>query len=192
MAPRNAEQNAQLREEARERLLHSALALFAEKGYANTSISQIARHSGMAKGSVYHYFSGKEDLLLQIFDMLDEMAHHFVPEPDPETDPKEALRHIVDEGIRALEEQSAFFRMIAQLSLQTEVIQGLRPRIEKMRRQKMTAFLPLFEKLGYADPETEMYFLGALLDGMLLGLHSLEENYPTQALHQRIYALYDL
>lgn len=192
MAPRNAEKNAKLREEARQRLLHSAMLLFAENGYANTSISQIAQHSGMAKGSVYHYFSGKEALLLEIFDMLEEMAHQFAPEPEATGDPKDSLRLIVDESMRALKEQSGFFRMIAQLALQSDVIEGLAGRIEKMRKQKLNAFLPIFQKLGYTDPEVEMYFLGALLDGMLLGLHSLGEQYPAERIRERIYSMYQL
>lgn len=48
-------------------VIHVAIRLFSEKGYNSTSVEEIAKESGMAKGSFYKYFSSKEDLLLQIF-----------------------------------------------------------------------------------------------------------------------------
>lgn len=192
MSPRNPELNARLREESKERLLQAGLKLFAENGYSSTSIAQIAKEAKMAKGSVYHYFDSKESLLLSIFDMLEQMAHHFSPTDQIEIDPKEQLRNIIDDSIRTLSEQQALFRMIAQLSLQMDVIKGLEERLEKMRLEKLAVFRPVFEKLGYEDPETEVLFLGAILDGMLLGIHALTDHYPTEKLKKKLFKLYQL
>lgn len=192
MSPRNAQQNAQLREEAQSRILHAALNLFAERSYAQTSMAQIAQAAGMAKGSVYHYFNSKEELLLQLFDQINEQAHHMVPEPNQEVDPRTALKEIIDMAFQSLQTQLPFFRLIAMLSLQAEVIQGLQPRIHQMRQQKLAMYKPLFEKLPVADPEAEMFFLGALMDGMILGLHTLGEEYPLASIQQKLYAHYQL
>lgn len=43
-----------------------AIRLFSEKGYHATSVEEIAKESGMAKGSFYKLFNSKEDLLLEI------------------------------------------------------------------------------------------------------------------------------
>lgn len=43
-------------------ILQAALELFAEKGYHNTSMSAIADHAGVGKGTLYWYFSSKEEL----------------------------------------------------------------------------------------------------------------------------------
>ncbi len=40
--------------------------MFQERGYAHTAISEIAAALGIAKGSVYHYISSKDDLLYKI------------------------------------------------------------------------------------------------------------------------------
>ena len=37
--------------------------LFDEKGYENTTIDEIILQSGTSKGSFYHYYSGKDELL---------------------------------------------------------------------------------------------------------------------------------
>jgi len=49
-------------------VLDAAVRLFWEKGYAGTSIQDIADAVGILKGSLYHYVTSKEDLLFQIFE----------------------------------------------------------------------------------------------------------------------------
>jgi TetR/AcrR family fatty acid metabolism transcriptional regulator len=51
----------------RERILRAAVDVFAEHGYFNAKVSQIAKSAGVADGTIYLYFGGKEDLLITIF-----------------------------------------------------------------------------------------------------------------------------
>ncbi len=51
-----------------EQLFNTAAALFAEKGYHGTSINDLARAMGLQKGSLYHYFTSKEELLFRLLD----------------------------------------------------------------------------------------------------------------------------
>jgi AcrR family transcriptional regulator len=46
-------------------LLDAALAVFAERGYRNTRIDDVAEAAGVTKGAVYHYFDTKQELLLR-------------------------------------------------------------------------------------------------------------------------------
>lgn len=48
----------------KQHIIETALALFADKGFHETSIQDIAESAGIAKGSVYLYFKSKEDLLV--------------------------------------------------------------------------------------------------------------------------------
>ncbi len=54
-----------------------AIELFAEKGYFATSISDIARGSGIQKASIYYHYPSKEELLFHILDttMTDLIAY---------------------------------------------------------------------------------------------------------------------
>lgn len=52
----------------RDELLDTALALFLENGYDRTSVEQITTAVGVAKGTFYHYFTTKQDLLGQLVD----------------------------------------------------------------------------------------------------------------------------
>jgi TetR/AcrR family transcriptional regulator, fatty acid metabolism regulator protein len=51
----------------RERILRAATDVFAQSGYFNAKVSDIARAAGVADGTIYLYFDGKEDLLTSIF-----------------------------------------------------------------------------------------------------------------------------
>ncbi|WDE98301.1 TetR/AcrR family transcriptional regulator [Lentisphaera profundi] len=48
----------------RELILNSASKKFKDKGFANTTISTIAKDANIGKGTIYEYFSSKEDLLM--------------------------------------------------------------------------------------------------------------------------------
>jgi AcrR family transcriptional regulator len=53
---------------ARERLLETATELFAEKGYAGTSVREIVEKAGVSKPVLYYYFKSKEGLFYAILE----------------------------------------------------------------------------------------------------------------------------
>ena len=68
------------REERAALILGAAQEVFADKGYYDASIDEIAAHAGIAKGTVYLHFDSKEDLLValveqQIIGFLAQVDH---------------------------------------------------------------------------------------------------------------------
>ena len=55
--------------DTRERLVVTALQLFWEKGYGSTSIADVLKAAGVNSGSLYHFFPGKQDLLLAVLEL---------------------------------------------------------------------------------------------------------------------------
>ena len=47
----------------RAQIIEAAISCFLEKGYTNTSMSDIIKASGLSSGSIYSHFSGKEDII---------------------------------------------------------------------------------------------------------------------------------
>ena len=52
--------------QSRARIVTTALRLFHERGYANTSLADIAAESGLLKGNLAYYFKTKPDLLVAV------------------------------------------------------------------------------------------------------------------------------
>lgn len=67
-------------EKSIESLKSSAVKLFASRGYANTSLEDIANAAGFTKGAVYYHFKAKENLLL---DMLQDIEARSIGIADP-------------------------------------------------------------------------------------------------------------
>ena len=61
----------------RDAILRAAIDVFAERGYSNAQVADVARAAGVAAGTVYLYFKNKDDLLVSIFDrsMRDGLTH---------------------------------------------------------------------------------------------------------------------
>ncbi|MCC6621973.1 MAG: TetR/AcrR family transcriptional regulator [Deltaproteobacteria bacterium] len=58
----------------RRRILDAAVTVFAQNGFYNAKVSQIAKEAGVADGTIYLYFKNKEDILIQVFiDSMDEI-----------------------------------------------------------------------------------------------------------------------
>jgi len=51
----------------RQAILDAAVRLFSEKGYFNTTLDEVAQRAEFSKGTLYLYFSSKEDMLFTIF-----------------------------------------------------------------------------------------------------------------------------
>ncbi|WP_460418857.1 TetR/AcrR family transcriptional regulator [Pseudomonas sp. microsymbiont 2] len=81
MPPVNAALRCANFEERRER----AMALFAEKGFGQVSMRELAAHIGLTAGSLYHHFPSKQHLL---YDLIEELY--------------EELLATLDQGRRAL------------------------------------------------------------------------------------------
>jgi AcrR family transcriptional regulator len=59
------------RRQRREAMLHAAIAVFAERGYEQATLDEIAQRAEFGKGTLYNYFpGGKQTLLLAAFDDL--------------------------------------------------------------------------------------------------------------------------
>lgn len=61
-----------MKKDTRQTIIEKAFELFYEKGYEDTTIADIIERSGVARGSFYYHFKGKDELLDSIYVLLDE------------------------------------------------------------------------------------------------------------------------
>ncbi|WP_199430226.1 TetR/AcrR family transcriptional regulator [Qaidamihabitans albus] len=62
-------------ESTRSALVDSAVKLFTKRGYAGTSLDEIARRARVTKGALYHHFSGKQALFEAAFDAVESRVY---------------------------------------------------------------------------------------------------------------------
>src|SRR5687767_15884118 len=79
----------------RETILRAAIDTFAARGFFNSQVADVARAAGVAAGTVYLYFRGKDDLLVSLFErtMRDAIAEGRTALSETDT-PRERLTRI--------------------------------------------------------------------------------------------------
>src|SRR5438445_1104567 len=66
----------------REQIIEAAVAVIAEQGLQNLSLSEIEKKAGMSRGQLTYYFPAKEDILLAVFDRLLQLMYERIGTPD--------------------------------------------------------------------------------------------------------------
>ena len=80
-----------------EALLHAAMVLFNERGYAETSMAQIASAAGIPGSGIYRYFSGKCEILATgLRRAADRVSGQLSPVLGALTEPRQALTLLID------------------------------------------------------------------------------------------------
>jgi AcrR family transcriptional regulator len=104
-----------LPEERRALLVREAILEFAERSYAEASLSQIARRTGIAKGSFYQYFDDKLDLYRYLVtEEAPRLKQAFLAEKAPaEQGFWEQLETLVERGMAFLVEHPRLARLTA-------------------------------------------------------------------------------
>jgi AcrR family transcriptional regulator len=80
--------------ETRQRIAHAALRLFLDRGYAATSVADIAREAEVAVQTIYAAFGAKRKIVLALVDAIDELAgfQPLVERLRAATDPHDVIR----------------------------------------------------------------------------------------------------
>lgn len=88
-------------------LLAAAQQLFFEKGYEKTSVTHIIEKVGVAKGTFYHYFKSKEELLDKLVEQFSARAH------------AEIVNIIESEGLNAVEKFNRFASTVHAMKVES-------------------------------------------------------------------------
>lgn len=152
--PRNKEANQKVRDERREKILSSALQLFATKGLAATRISDIAEKTAMSQGLVYHYYKSKEEIFVELIDgamaKMNEAALNLEKLP---VSAREKVVLAVEGLLKGLETNvstSAYYFLITQTALTDAYPEEAKEIIRTQNDVKYDVMVRIFRQ-GQAD-----------------------------------------
>ena len=96
----------------RTRILEAAEVIFADKGYHDAVVDEIAEETSLSKGGVYFHFPSKEDLF---FAVLDRLADRLVTRVERESSPYESPLRRAEAALEAVLTALAKRRRLARL-----------------------------------------------------------------------------
>jgi TetR/AcrR family transcriptional regulator, fatty acid metabolism regulator protein len=137
----------------------AAVDVFAEKGFHQARVADIARKAGVADGTIYLYFKNKEDLLLSVFEekmdyLLTELGHALQDIHDP----VDRIRRFARFHFEQVRENRAAAEVLqVELRLSNKFLKEYRP-------EKLWAYLSVFGQIvregqasGDFDPDLDPF-----------------------------------
>lgn len=98
-------------------ILESALELIRENGFHGSPISQVAKHAGVAAGTVYTYFESKDEMILEIYRYVkSELMKEISKKDDPKKNFEERFFDFWNNLILLYQEKPAFQSFLDQFS----------------------------------------------------------------------------
>lgn len=155
-------------------IVKSAIRVLARKGYAKTSLQDIASEAGMSKGAIHYHFSTKDALMRAVLEAsTTAVQERTVATWSAADDPFSDIRRIVHTLWAVRRDQSEEARVVSDLMAQALYHENLRPQIADYYRlaaeQIQNYFQDHFLSLGIR-PKISLELLARLVNGMLDGL----------------------
>lgn len=159
--------------ERKEKILESALELFANQGYNATATSKIAKKAGVSEGLIFRHFANKKGLLQAIMEEAEKRLKEILKPILEETDPAAVIRKTIELPFGVPKEEYDFWRL--QFKLKWEEAynkpEKIKPLIEKL--------VWAFSQLNFKDPEKEAALLVHCND--TISIEMLRGNLPDRA-----------
>ena len=92
---RTHEQNAKIRDASNRKIRSAAIKTFAEKGYAATSIQNIADAAGVSIGLMYRHYQSKDELFASLVESAAEETLKIAQSLEANGDPREIIENVV-------------------------------------------------------------------------------------------------
>ena len=161
----------------------SALKLFSQKGYLVTTVESIAKEAGISKGSVYSYFSTKEEILEAVLKTgFESIFSNFVEEINNEDE----FEHFINDVIIKIIENRDFYRLYYALISQSEILKE----VLKYFQPHIDSYLKLIEAYynakGYDNPMAKALLLGASIDGIGMAYILMGDEYPIEIVKKEL------
>ncbi len=131
-------------------ILSGAARVFSEKGYHHASMRDISRETGMSLAGMYHYFSGKEEILFSVQrfcfrQVLDELRKRL----ESVDDPWQKLETVVRNHLEFFTENVTEMRV---LSHEADTLVGdYRTHIDEMKREYFSLVASIIRELRGQD-----------------------------------------
>ena len=159
--------------EKRDRILRVAVEEFANNGFENTSIQQIAKKSEISVGSVYKYFENKETLFSMVVrGGLSSLEELLVGLADSSEDILVKAETIIRALLEFSRENPALVKLYCRLTTtdNSEFLTGISQHIEAMSASIYTVAISKAQETGDVRNDVNPAFFAFLLDNIFMML----------------------
>ncbi len=157
------------RADTRSRLVKAAKEVFAEKGFVEAHVSEIAEHAGVAKGLVYYYFDTKQAIFREVAADVDrELADAIDLMLDPASGPTPAdrLRTAIRAHFETYRNDARIWNVIEEQARYDDVVSKARDALHRKETRRLTRAVQQLQLRGLADPRLDPSVAAVVLGAM--------------------------
>lgn len=174
----------------KDKILKAALMLFAENGYHQTSINQIAAEASVSKGLTYNYFKSKDELLLAIINQASDEMSNVSEELFMGEGYKDALGKFLDKYVNFLKENREYLTFQLSLLFQPDLRKIVEGALQKRADHLLNQTISMFKEAKVDMPEfTARRFLTEL-DGIALHELAVFKDFPLEKMKIQLFNNY--
>lgn len=173
----------------KEQVIEIATRLFSEKGYENTSLSEVCEVAQVSKGLIFHHFKSKNDLLREIFSKTTKLIVE-INETKANRTPKEKLADLLDSFFKQLELDNFFVQLNLNMILQPGTRKILKDLIQERSSIIFNSVIEIFREIDPENAKVLSYMLIAELDGIALNHLCVFEDYPLSEIKTQLMTKY--
>lgn len=172
----------------RQEIVEAAVAIIAEQGFQNLSLSEIEERAGMSRGQLTYYFPTKEDILLGVFDRLLLMMYERIGTPGEKAEAsgwewvQHLLRRVPATPQGGAEFHSLQYTFLAQIGYREDFRQRLAALYEEWRGKMSAGLADDMNKRPPARPVSPRA-LATLVQALLHGL-TMQQAADPDAFHR--------
>ncbi len=158
--------------EKRTAALRATLALIAEQGLEATPMSQVAERANIGVGTIYRYFSNKEDLINALYiDLKAEIARFCLRDYAEDVPAAEGIKRLLRNVIFYYLQNPAAFLFVEQYENSPQITAHTREEGDRLAAPIEQLFVRASEEGLLKDLPIAM--LGGLMSGAVIGLAKL-------------------
>jgi len=162
----------------RKELIRIATALFSERGFENTPLSEVCEKANVSKGLISHHFKSKNGLLREIFIKTTELIIEMNQLDESNLTAHEQLQILLESFFTQLESDKMLFQFNLNMMVQPNTRAVLSDLIKERSDFILKSVRNIFDQI---DPNTSLVMSHAFiaeLDGIALNYLAVYDDFP--------------
>ena len=156
MAPRSKENNEEIRNTQRQKILTTALKAFSKYGLHGVKMADIADEAEVSYGLIYHYYSSKEKLFSELVHQAYESSLNlFQSSGNTGETPDAQIRYIIDSLLSSsFQGDGTLYFQIVQQAL---TLESVPEKINQLNKEYVPKFFSLLEKIITSGQQQQLF-----------------------------------
>ena len=142
-----------IKEKRKKQILDAAMKVFVSNGFENSRMDDIVSKSGLSKGAIYHHYSSKKELFLELIDVWEVQTFpRFYSKSEDDKTATQIINEFSDEVVRVFKDKRYLFLAEIEFWAMANRDKDVQAKSNELYKKILHLFVLVFNK-GIRDNE---------------------------------------